>query len=702
MAYADLLDNEGIKSQYLAIMKPRRVIDSASWSLVSGTTYEQSFDFGEIIILTSDDSTLTLATSTALSDGDWYYDVDNENLLIDIGVNPNTKEIVGTYEIYLGTFDAHFNKDPLDSSTRSVYYEPLIVQSPQINSSATDALFGFLPSLSTQISISNATQFLQRHIYESSWNRIDISLYHWLDELITDNVKLVSKGFCSSIRSNDNQISIRIFDNNEIFDSEYRNVAGLSFYAVSAFPNLDPFYESRPIRHVYGVVDGFIPVNIDYVAESPTTSDNRDWICINPETNLGSLSVNPLVSPSSTATRTYLSNAEGFRVGDTVWIDSASGSGFDEFPIVTAVNKSGNHYIEHLSITNVATSSDVVKRSFVGRVDIFRQSVKYTARYGRDYDEYTDGTNKVAGFSFNTSMESNTGITGTLDASDLVFARVYGNLNTETLSASGFGSDSTETGNLAQAIVVIYSIMKNHLGLTEADDLDTATFSSLQGSVSDEVGFAVPHNDDQNFPSFRSLLTELFQTALLKLFYNDDLKYSLVQTGPKGAVDKTIEDDEILKGTFSYGFDYKDIRSDIFVEYARKQVSDRNEKVGEGSFSAVKSTSTLAKRLHKIEKQRTFKSLHYASSEAQTLADRLRYALGDRQGRIVFETKNRFFDSELNDNIKISRSRMPGFSFDRNTLRDREAVVLSSKKSLDKISIELDDQKGIEDNSGSW
>lgn len=700
MAYADLLDNEGILSQYLVVLKPRRLADPSSWSLDSGTIYTQAFDFGEIVVLENNGVTLTKAASSAVGSNEWFYDTDTETIYLDIGGDPSTNDIVCTYEIYLGTFDAHFNRDPLDDSTRVVYYEPLVVKSPLINSSATDSLFGFLPTTSTQIVISNVTQFLQEHVYESSFNRAEIKVYHYLDELKIDNVKLVINALCGNVSSKDKEITITIFDNNDLFDAEFRHVSGESFFGDTAFPNVDPNFTARPIRKVFGVVDGFIPVNIDYEANSPTTSDNRDWICINPETNLGSVSTTVKAAPASSATRTYLTSADGFRVGDSVWIDSSLGAGFDEYVIITAVNKTGDHYIDHAAITNVAINPDVAKRSFIGNVVIFQEAVASTALYGRDYTEYTDGTNKVAGFSFTTTMEANLSI-NTITPNDLVYCRVYGNTNTNTLGGPAFGSDSAVTGNLTQAVVVVWEILRNHVGLTEAQ-LDTAAFTSLQSSVSDEIGLSIPSTSGNNFPSFKDLLTTIFQSVLFKIFIDDDNLFSLVQTGPKGAVDKTIEDDEILRDSFEYDFNYRDVRSDIFVEYAGREVNQRNQIVAEQSYSTVNSVSTLASRLHKIDKQKTFKSLHFIESEAQTLADRLRYAIGDRNGKITLRTKNRFFDSELNDVIKVSRTRLPGFEFDTDTDREREAVVLSTAKSLDQITIEIDDQKGIEDNSGAW
>lgn len=696
MAYSDLLDDEGINSQYLAIITPRRQV-TGTWSNPSGTRYTIVFDFGEIVELTLDGVTQTKASSDALIGGTWFYDTDTSTLLFDdSSTNPNsTGYFVGSYELYLGTFDAHFNRDPADNTSRVVYYEPLIVKAPAILQSVSDVLFGFLPSQTSNISLSSVTQYFQRHVHESSFNLASIKLYHYLGELITDNIKLVVDGLCGNLKYNDTTFEISIFDTNQIFDVEFRHLSGESYYAVSDFANLDPNSEAQTVRKVYGVVDGFIPVNIDYNSATPTTSNNRTWACINPATDLGSFSGTVLSSPSSTATVTYVAQAVGnFRVGDSVWIDSASGSGFDEFVIVTAV---GANFIQHAAVTNVASNPDVVKRSFVAKVTIVQNTVAYTALYGRDYLEYTDLTPNVAGFTFQSTLEANLSIPNTIDPTNTVFARVYGNTNTNTLGGGSFGS----TGVLTSPTVIIWELLKSYLGLEESQ-LNTTSFTNLEASTVDEISMAIPASAKDDFPNFRSLLNEIFQTMLIKFSYDDDNKYKIEQTGPLSLQDKAIEDDEILKNSFKYFYDYSDIISDVIVEYSRSEVNQRNEIGGELSYLSVRSESTIAERLHLIKKQRTFRSLHRDTASAEILARRLRYALGDRKGMVQFLTKNRFFDTEINDRIDVVREKIPGFEFESGTNRTRSGSVISTSKTLNQIQVNLDDQKGIEDNSGSW
>lgn len=695
MSYATLLSEEGIKSQFLVVIKPRFRLES--FTLISGTKYSKAFTLGQIISVSVDGSLITEATSSALSDGDWFYDVETELFYLDIGSNPTSSFIVCTYEIYLGTFDAHWYRIPDDNTSREVYYEPLIKKSPSINLTVSDGLFGFMPSQSSSLQISNATHLLQEHIYASSFKNCDIDLWHWLDELSIPNLNLIFKGICGNIQMTDSDISISVIDRNQIFKNEYRHAVGESFFGSTAFPNCEPNSLNRPIRKVFGYIEKMVPTNIDYVSSNPTTSDNRTWIVTNDETNLGSVSSTVPASPVSTTTRTYLSSVNGFRVGDSVWIDSSAGSGFDGFVYITAV---GANYIDHAAIGTAAASASVVKRSFVGNVKIFSNGVLYDAIYGRDYAEYTDATNRVAGFAFDTALETNLSMPSTLSTFDLVFCRAYGHKVTSTLGGNPFGSNSTETGSLTNGIVILYDILKSHLGLAESE-IDLTEFTNLEGTVIDEIGFVVPQSKTNDFPSYSDLIVKIATTLLLKVFQNTDNEWSISQIAPIIGGGLTIEDDEILKTTFKHSFEYEDILSDIIVTFKKQEVSNDNQ-VSNDSFSRKTATSDVAKFLHQVRKQKTFESFLFLDAEATVLANRLSYIFGERKGTISLSTKNRFFNSLIGDEITVNRTRQSGFSYDIDLDRARDTSIISIQKSLNNITLELSDQKGIEDNSGVW
>lgn len=693
MSYSDLLQLEGVNSQYLVVIKPRRVADSSSWVNLSGNIYYQSFSFGEVVAVKNGASGLTEGSSTSLSNGQWYYDVDASRLYVNIGTNPSGSQIIATYELYLGTFDAHWYQNPTDDSTRVVYYEPLITRSPEVSNSTSDVIFGFLPTFSGSIVVSNVTNFLTEHVYSSSFNNCDFLIYHQLGDLNTDNIKLVLKGYCKNVAITDSSISFSILDATSFFEKEYRNPVGQNFYAQSMFSNLDPAYQGRPVRQVFGRVDGFIPVNIDYVADndSATNTDNKRYIFMSGSADKGTISTTVLASPSSTSTRTYLTSVSGFNVGDTFWNKTAT----TKYGEITAI---GANYIDHTSIT-ANSSADVIERSFVGAIYVSRNETVSKLWYGRDYIEYTDGTNDVIGVDLNTTLFP-TALTGDIIyANDLIYATVYGHKFSDTLSGSPFGSNSATTGNKTNPAVILYHLLKTCLGLSEAE-INLTSFTALEASRTDQIGFALPYTASKDFPTYKEIILKICQTSLLKFFIDFDGKWKVSETGPVGTVTKTIEDDEIIAGSFSYSISYQDIISLALVEYGLREVSEIGIS-GEIS-STVSATSNTALNLHQVDKQMTIQSVHFIEADAQKLADRLIYILGDRRGICKLDTKNRFFDTELDDVIEISRDRMPGFAFEAGELRSRSFAVSATSKSLSKIEIEIDDQIGIENNEGDW
>lgn len=694
MAYADLLEEESATRQYLAIIKPRRE-NSTSWTLDSGAIYKQTFDYGQVINVTETGVELTEAASSSLASGEWFYDEDTEELYVRTSgdVDPGTTLIISTYEIYVATFDAHFRRVPNDSSSREVYYEPLIEGSPAISSTTKDVLFGFLPNVAGSIQLINAEHIFERHIYDSSWNKAEIDVYQWIDELIPTNVKLVYRGRTSSIRYRNFRLTIRTFGQGIDLDDEFRHDENESFYSTGDFADLDPDFVGRPIRKVYGRVGGLAPVNIDYVVDSPTTSDNRDWVVMHAEgTSEKTFTVD---SGAHTTLLTFVTDATGIFPGDRLRMNN----GVPEYAEVLSVDY-GTGQVDHTVIGTPMTASETLNMLQVSSVDVIQENTIYKCFPYRDYTIQTALGGGTMGFSFTSSMESNVSLPNTLRTTDKVRCSVYGDENDVTLSSSPFGSDDTKLGVQAHPIVTLYDLLKAHLKIPE-QDMNLTSFTSLESSIDTRIGLAIPREVSDDFPTYKELFLLLAETELLRLFIDDDQKWKLTQIGALGSEDKTIEEDEILRGSINYEFNYDEIINPVRLEYNFREISDQESKVT-SDVDVVTASDQTAEFLHLVSKQKTFQSLHLEAADAGTLASRIGFILSDRAGRLSITTKSRFFDTELNDVIKVKLTKLPGFAFDEDTVRERDFAVIESNKTLDEITLVLDDQKGVEDNSGSF
>jgi len=211
---------------------------------------------------------------------------------------------------------------------------------------------------------------------------------------------------------------------------------------------------------------------------------------------------------------------------------------------------------------------------------------------------------------------------------------------------------------------------------------------------------AIPRESTSGFKSYKNVILDILQSALLRIVIGTDLKWTLKRLKPLVTALKTIDEEEIFDG-LDIEYDYTDILSDILIEYDYREVA---EDLSIFSFSTkqVTAESNYARYTHKVSKQGTFESLHFRSTDAQILANRLSYVLGDRSSKYEIKTRNRFFDSMINDTITVTRNKLPGFDYVATTDRSRDLVIKSVTKGLKGVSLDADDQKGIQDNQASW
>lgn len=708
MSYETLLSDESVQSRYFCTLRPKR--KAATFTLFSGSVYSQGFDYGRVYGVVSEGSALSEGSSSSLSAGQFYHDFSANILYVRLSdsSNPNLKFVVITYELYFTSHGSgdYWYRTPTNSATDLVFYEPLIEKSPTLKQTTAEVLFGVQPEQSSTLRLINAEHIFEKHVYDSSFYRASVILYHALLEkrfdqnvgrfvLDTANIKLVLDGFSTDYSYSGGTISIKVTDRRNSFDVEYRNISPAeSFYSTATFPALDPNFIAAPIRYAYGFIEGWVPVNIDYVSDSPTTSDNRVFVALAEQNNLNEKSTTVPASPASTTTRTYVSNVQGFVVGDSVWFDRAVGT--DEYKIITVV---GANYVEHSALASAMASGDTIKRSFVGNVTIVQDGVKYQALFGRDYNSSLALAGGTSGFTFTTTLEANLSMPNTLSPNDKVYCRIYGRKVDTTISAAPFGTNDSSTGNMVSPIVILYDLLKRS-GLVESQ-IDTAAFQSLESSNTESIALGIPKESSGSFDTYKDIFVEIMKTTLIRMYVNNDNKWTISRLAPITSTTKTVGDDEINDGSFSYEFNYSDVVSYVVVKYAFREVAD-DLAVTSSTTSKTSFTSPTAQYLHGISKSDSFDSLHFREADAAILAERLSYVLGDRDGTLRIDSQKRFFNTLLNDKITVERTKLPGFSFDSDTLRSRDFAVTEFQKDLNKVSITLNDQRGIEENEGNW
>jgi hypothetical protein len=691
LSYASLIELEGIKANYLVLLKPRRKV--AGFAVFSGSVYSVAFTLGQVTSVTINGVDLTLGSSTSLSAGQFYYASNVLYVRTSGSTDPAADIVVATYEFYTATFDAHWYRTPTDSTTETVYWEPLVAQVPQIRQSVKEIAFGVIPTQSSSIVLNNAEKILNEHLYYSSFNRAEIYVYHWLNTLSVDNIKLVYRGRMGNHTWTDSRVNIQTYDSIDLFDTEFRPDQALQFYSSSDYPSLDTNFEGKPIRYAYGIVNGFVPVNVDYNDDEPTTGDNRVWKVACEGSTFYTKTATVVASPSSTTTRTYVDSVAGLSVGDSVRIDKAT----DETRPITLVDY-GSNYIEHLALSSgAAASGDTVIRYPVGRVDIVQQGQAFAPQVISDYSTSVDASG-VLTLTFESTLEANQSMPATLSPTDTIFCRVYGKQNDVTLSGGALGSNDTSGGNLQNAGVILVDLLKRYADVDE-DDLNIADFQALAVDADDRLGFAIPERSGDAFPKMKKLIEGICQTSLTSFFQDSDLLWTAKRLKPIADISGEIEDDEILANSLNYSFSYGDIYSDVVVQFANQEKSVKG--VSEG-FSLERAQSTTAKYVHKVDKTLEVDSLHYNRSDAARLALRLSHLYGERQGEVSLNTKNRFFEFEIDEILRVSRASLPGFAYNEDTERSLDLNMREGTKDLRKVSLVLNDLKGVTDNSGDF
>jgi hypothetical protein len=700
MSYATLLDEGMSRSNFLVVMRPKTKV--TGFALFSGSVYSVAFTTGYVSSVSADGVALTAVSTAVLSDGQYYYDPTNQVLYVQMtgGVNPSTMTVVAAFELYFGTEAANWYRDPTDSTSWPAHFEPLISEAPVLTSSSEDNTFAVFPITSVSLKIANGDHALTPLLYAYSFNKATIRIYHWLgDDLDTSAIQLIYSGSGAAVTYDDAQVTFRIYESVAQFDKEYRasdkaEKPGDYWSDLQGFTLPDNPY-SLPIRIFYGLVEGVPAVAYGLNGALPLPSGlenlfNRQWSVAYGIVSTPSLSVAP--SPSSTTSRVYLTVTGDLPItaGDAIRVTR---NGTQYYRLVDSVGSNYVNLTVALPTTPTSATSDSVTYSNYGNVQIEQNGVRYQCYPGRDFS-----TTDPVGLTFSSTLEADVGLPTWLGNTDKVICKVYGRSNAYS-SVLGTATDS-QTYAMSNGVQILYTILRKS-GLAAAD-IDAAAFVSLAGTVTDRLSFAVPSTSTATPPTYREVIGDILQSLLMRLYVNSSGLWTVSQLSPLGSSTYTIDDSELQLESYEFSFD--DTYSDIRVSYGYREEPAVVDGTGQATTQTVGATSTVAKYVHGVSRLFEATTLHWSGSSTapQTLANRLAYLLGDRRGKLTVTVPTRLFAAVLSNKIDVTRTKLPGFSYAARTLRTARFGVTATQKGLRSVRLVLDDQKGIEDNSGSW
>lgn len=706
MSYAANINKQGLDSFFFLVVKPRRLAEDIT--LHSGSVYKFTFTYGYIAAIKVDGVALTLGTSATLAAGEFYYD--NETGICYLrkidSSDPSAESVVATYEIYLSSKTIGWYRKPTDSTTNEKQFYGVVITEPEVADSVSEGLFGFYPVQDSTLVCANDPEVFQKHLYDSSFKLSEIDMYRCVGELLTDNIQKVYSGLIEKINGNDNQINFGIVSRLAIFDRGFDG----EYLTDTYIGDVHPDYVGRPIPYLLGYCEGVRGINVDYAAE-PTAGLN-DWYLFGQAnqpynktftgTSLGSF------SGTNTTTKTYGSGFGTVIVGERIQMNNRT---FPTIPTqisyveITGVGSDADgNYIEHVSIGTPMPNALGTGRWFpfrVPRVSIIMDGTKYEAFPGRDYSN-------ASGYmiAFTAGYDSNIGLPRLLGPNDVVYGTVRGSDDRETITGYGtFGDDDASYKCIVQPIPLLYYLLINYAGITEAE-IDTDSFTDLHDALiaageENKIGFTSPDNPSGDFPTLREIIEKILVSCLLRMYLNEDNKWTIAQVGPVGASEETISDYEIQDESFNFEIDYNEVLSDVVVEYRQRDLAE-NPNEFDGQPRRASYTNNNAKYLHDINRQRTFSTVLLEEADATRLARRLSYIFGDRILKYKLGSGLAQSQRFVGETVTLSRTKLPGYDYDADTERTRAGAIVSIRKNLDSTALEVDDQKGIEDNSGVW
>lgn len=220
---------------------------------LSGGDYERTVSY--FVVGAKDGATPLVAASLPLSSGQYNFNPLTMKLTVDVGANPDTRDISVTYRFF-------FSDTPLIlpydlSSGTAVEWQPFINSVGSIGQSLDDQSTGIVLESSTTISMANAGYF--DAIYDTLiWENQAVKIYSWFPNIpITDKVQMFD-GIIDSKSFSDTAVTFKVKD----FVYKLRSLVNLGSFSDSDGIIL-PSLIGKAKRRIYGQADNVKCASLD-------------------------------------------------------------------------------------------------------------------------------------------------------------------------------------------------------------------------------------------------------------------------------------------------------------------------------------------------------------------------------------------------------------------------------------------------------
>lgn len=759
MTYSELIQKSAVNSKFLVRLCPSSFL--TDWQFFANSTfigpgfgnpiYVTSFDLAKPVFVGaystvgSDNPfkygpgffpytpwTSTSGVAGSLDLNYWTYDPVNKLIYASIGDShfpefpsdpSRVLNLYAFYELYYASEGIHWHRDPNGNSSRlipiqevppnaqynyeidEVYWEPAVITPPAYVSGATSDIFGIIPSQGGQLVIEGVTGDFNAYARESSFADALIEVFHWVGDLEEANISRILNAKAVSYEVGRDRVSFRVLDKINRLEFLYRQTK------ITDDPN--NAYYKKLYQRIYGRVDGVqafqltplnLPLNpavndIWFIGDARQISSPNEFI------------TRTVAAGANTTTRTFLNSVAGLEVGDTFHSpDTAGGFTFTSAEI-TAVNRSLN-YIDHTALAAALVAAKTIRRYYIAYLDVIQDGIAYRARAVRDYDVITG---QLWNIEWTASVQANLSLPDPITfQTSKVSGRIYGPRLSHfvALTTVGFVANDPITDNVANPVAIILDVILNSMVLENSSppfgldlierEIDLDSFEAAYDSIENvPCGVPIPQTfGADSFLSARSIVTDILPTGFFTLYINGDGKIALAYRSPLGDPEYTLDDSNILDQPGPYSFDYQDIASQVEVVYNRQALSPETF---ESAAPIASAYNNIAGELYGISaKTKRFETYLIQEEDAEAYAIKISDILSEPLGLFTVKVKSELMEANIGQCVEVNLERMPGFPFSPGTERSRKFRIAEITKSVEGVSLTLDDQKGIEDNSGDW
>lgn len=725
MTFAANNENPKIEKHTLLIVKPR--IRLTGFEVVSGSVFRAPWPHPYVISrawkVYDEADGLDISAPNPPNNTSGYYDraagyfyVFSEDDLL-APENPDDYDFPGvTVEFELPLSDQAFTgpRDPLDADSEHVNWIPAMPSSPLAQIGSRETVYGFVPMGSSVIEILNHDAFLNPIAKDASFYRAPMKAYLLANSDLQagaaySEVREIFKGFATGFRAGEDKAFVTCTDFISFFDKRItmRKITDTSFGSAIE-PRARVTNNEWFIPRVFGIHERFQPIAVDYDA-SPSETNNRIFVTHERDYALdgsnhddGDLGYTVDHLAANTTNRTYFTTQPKVRAGDSMIIQR---SGVPQYVFVTGV---GANYVDHGAdaIGTSVLAGDIATRYFIGTVHLKDQDGNvYTLKAGRDFTRLVDNTNNVRGFILADNLETTYGMLNTpYDPSTWeISCTLYGKKGLDAYEdASAVGAVVDKGGIAAQGISALYRLIVE-AGIDQSE-IAEGTFQAVQGT-SYAMGVQIPPaRNVTTETTYRDTINAILTSNLYKLAIMEEgtLKIGLVEVGPMASVEYRAG--ELNHKELEFEHDYAKVYSEIFLEYNRVNVVETDPfSTQQTEYASVIAESAAAFSLHFIKNGLEIQTLLVDPDEAEQLAQRFAFMLGERRGFWQISLEQPYTDkSNLGAVYELSRQKMPGAAYVEGTQRAQNLVVVEVNKNSGGVTMTLEDQKGVQDNAADW